>query len=69
MNETCIWQYVFLGEVCVCVCVWGGGGGGGGGCKNYFEKVNDDAWLQREGGGGQEPGQKWLLNKWMLLTM
>ena len=28
MNEACIWQYIFLGEMCVFACVLGGGGGG-----------------------------------------
>ena len=48
MNETCIWQYIFLGEVGVVE---------GEGVKKmlaYYEGwlFNDDAWLQRGGGGG-----------------
>ena len=68
MNEACIWQYIFIGQVCecvcVCVCVLGGQNevditlGEVGGCLMMM--------LDYKGGRGQESGKKWLHNKWML---
>ena len=61
MNEACIWQYIFLGEV------------GGGGLKRCWHNIRRGGYLMmfdcKGGGGGQESGKKWLHNKWVLLIM
>ena len=61
MNETCIWHYIFLGEV--------GRRGGGGGVKTVFQcwhNIKRGGYLMMmfdyKGGGGQESGKKWLRN-------
>ena len=64
MNEACIWQYIFLGEV---------GEGGEVGVEWWWHNIMRGGYLMMmldyKGAGGQESGEKWLHNKWMLLTM
>ena len=71
MNEACIWQYIFLGEVCL---------GREGGLKQFWQNIRRGGYLiimldyngEKEGGGGgggHESGKKWLHNKWVLLAM
>ena len=57
MNEACIWQYIFLGEV-------GGEGEGGKWCWHNIRRGGClMMMLDYKGGrgGGQESGKKWLL--------
>ena len=62
MNEACIWQYIFLGEVRE-----EGEGGGGGGGKWLWHNIRRGGCLMMmfdyKGGrgGDQESGKKWLL--------
>ena len=73
MNEACIWQYIFLGEM-------GEGGGGrvwqyiflgevGGDLKRCWHNIRRSGYLMmmldyKGGRGDQESGKKWLCNKW-----
>ena len=59
MNEACIWQYIFLGEV---------------GGKPCWHNIRRGGYLMmmldyKGGRGGWESGEKWLHNKWMHQTM
>ena len=61
MNEACIWQYIFLGEL--------RGGGGVNNIDIILGAVVTYWWclITKERGGDQESGKKWLHNKWMSL--
>ena len=54
MNEACIWQYIFLGEV---------GEGGEVGVEWWWHNIMRGGYLMMmldyKGAGGQESGEKW----------